>query len=248
MGLIKTLIHVHTDYSFDSNISPEALARFAEREGFGCIAVTDHDTIEGARRVEAVSDVKVIVGEEITTRDGHLIGLFLKRRVEPGRSAKDTATAIREQGGLVLVPHPFVRFMGCGLCEHAWEIAGLIDAVEVCNAQSILARPNREADRFADRLGLPKYAGVDTHMIESIAPCYQLMPDFTGPVDFLASLRSARLIGGRHPLWYFFAAGYRTARYLAGLPLPVGFGSNHQPAREPLPVAPAACPVGVQSP
>ena len=66
MSRIKTLIHVHTNYSYDSNISLPTLARFAEAEGFGCIAVTDHDTIEGARRLQAMTTAKVIIGEEVT--------------------------------------------------------------------------------------------------------------------------------------------------------------------------------------
>ena len=112
MGLTKTLIHIHTNYSFDSNTAPAALARFAERENIGCIAVTDHDTIEGARHLAAITDAKVIIGSEITTRDGDLIGLFLERRIDPGMSARDTARAIREQGGLVLLPKDFNASFG----------------------------------------------------------------------------------------------------------------------------------------
>ena len=247
MSLTKTLIHLHTNYSFDANIAPEVLARFAEREGIGCIAVTDHDTIEGARHLARITDIRVIIGEEVTTRDGDVIGLFLDRRVEPGLSARETALAIREQGGLVLVPHPFIRVLGRGLGEKMGEIADLIDAVEVCNAQNCLALPDRRARRFAEAMNLVPYVGSDSHVDTSIAPCYQMMSDFDGPGSFLAALRSATLVPGRHPLSYFAAAAYRTARYLAGLPLPAGFGANH--AASPAPVratagfaAPAATP------
>ena len=207
MGPIKTLIHVHTDYSFDSNTSVEELAAYAEREGIGCIAVTDHDTINGARALARIATCRVIIGEEITTRDGHLIGLFLTHHVEPGMSARATAQAIRAQGGLVLAPHPFVRVLGCALGDVAWEIADLIDAVEVCNAQNLLQRPNRDADRFADLFDLPKYAGTDSHMSKSISPCHQMISAFDGPEGFLRSLRGAELVTGRHPLWYFAHAG-----------------------------------------
>lgn len=243
MGLTKTLIHIHTNYSFDSNTAPEALARFAERENIGCIAVTDHDTIEGARHLAAITDVKVIIGSEITTRDGDLIGLFLERRIDPGMSARDTAQAIREQGGLVLLPHPFIKLFGCGLGRTSWQIADLIDAVEVCNSQNIVAIPDRQAERFADRLRLAKFVGADSHMDGSIAPGYQLMGDFTTPADFLDALRQAEPKPGRHPLWYFAAAGYRTVLSMAGLPLPAGFGANHQPIPASAPVlAPVAVP------
>ena len=243
MGLIKTLIHVHTNYSFDSSTAPEALARFAERENIGCIAVTDHDTIEGAKHLAAITDAKVIIGSEITTREGDLIGLFLERPIDPGMSARDTARAIREQGGLVLLPHPFIKLFGCGLGKTAWRIADLIDAVEVCNAQNIVAIPDRKADRFADRLGLAKFVGSDSHVDASIAPCYQLMGDFTTPADFLDALRAAEPKPGRHPLWYFAAAAYRIVLAATGLPLPPGFGANHQPITESDPVL---APVGIE--
>ncbi len=232
MGLIKTLIHVHTNYSFDANTSPEELARFAEREDIGCVAVTDHDTIEGAKHLAGIADFKVIIGSEITTQDGDVIGLFLRQRIEAGMSARETALAIRAQGGLVLVPHPFIKVFGCGLRDAVWQIDDLIDAVEVCNAQNIYSLPDREAARFAEFLDLPMYAGADTHVSASIAPCHQLMRDFSGPADFLDAMRSAELSFGRHPLWYFAAAAYRTARYLAGMPMPAGFGANHQPLPE----------------
>ncbi len=203
MRRLKTLIHIHTDYSPDSNISPESLVAVAERQGIGCVAVTDHDTIDGALHVRDITDIQVIIGEEVTTRDGDMIGLFLHAPVRPGMSARDTAVAIREQGGLVFVPHPFLRMLGCGLGEKTHEIADLVDAVEVNNAQNLLSRPDRMADRLADQLGLPKYVGADSHMDSSIAPCFQTMRDFSGPADFLDALRDARRYPGRHPLHYF---------------------------------------------
>lgn len=229
MNRIKTLIHVHTDYSYDSDISLEILARFVAAEGIGAVAVTDHDAIAGAVRFQRMTDAKVIIGEEVSTRDGHLLGLFLHERVQPGMSARDTAKVIRAQGGLVLLPHPFVRAFSCGLGEVAGRIVDLIDAVEVNNAQNLPRRPDRLAERFARTHGLPKFAGADTHMRMSIAPCYQMMPDFTSPADFLESLRAAELVRGRHPLSYFAATGYRLVRHLVGLSLAGGFGANCRP-------------------
>lgn len=231
MDMLKTLIHIHTDYSFDSDISVEALAAFARENRIQCVAVTDHDTIEGALRLRAIApDLRVIVGEEISTRDGHLIGLFLKERIEPGMSARETALAIKRQGGLVLLPHPFVKAFGCGLQGVSWEIADLLDAVEICNSQNLLSAPDRKAAEFADRLGLPAYVGADSHQSTSIAPCFQLLPKFDGPKGFLSSLRSAALSSGRHGLGYFLSAATRVLRHLLGLPLPRGFGANHRDA------------------
>ncbi len=223
---LRALFHVHTDYSFDSNISLERLVRFCRSEGIRCVAVTDHDTIAGAQRLRAISDLKVIVGEEISTSQGHLIGLFLQRHVPPGMSARDTALAIKAQGGLVLLPHPFVRAFGCGLRGAAYAIADLVDAVEVNNAQNCFDGPDRAARRFAEAFGLPPFVGADSHMASSIAPCWQEMDDFDGPGEFLSALRGATLHPGRHGPGYIAATAWRLARYHLGLPLPPGFGVN----------------------
>lgn len=236
-GSLKTLIHVHTDYSFDSNITIETLADFTAQFGFGCVAVTDHDTIEGALRFRDTASVQAIVGEEVSTRDGHLLGLFLERPIPPGLSARDTSLAIREQGGLVFVPHPFVAAMGCGLGETVWSIADLVDAVEVCNAQNLSASADRRAAWFADEIGAARFVGADCHSRASIAPCYQIIKPFRGNEDFVSVLRRANLISGRHPLSYFAGTAYRLARYLAGLPLPAGFGAQTRGSKRPKPMA-----------
>ena len=223
---LKTLIHIHTDYSYDSDISLEALAAVMASERLGCVAVTDHDTIEGALRFRHLTDAKVIIGEEITTRDGHLIGLFLHEGIRPGMSAIDTAKAIRAQGGLVFVPHPFVTMFSCGLRHVTSRIVDLIDAVEVNNAQNILIGPDRRARHFAEEHRLVKYVGADSHMSGSVVPCYQVLRDFTGAEDFLDALATAELRPGRHPLGYFAATGTRLMRYYLSLALPGGFGTN----------------------
>lgn len=235
--MVHTLIHIHTNYSFDGNISPEVLACEAKQAGIDCIAVTDHDTIEGAQHLASLDLVRVIVGEEVSTRDGDLIGLFLSRRIEPGLSVRETALAIKGQGGLVLVPHPFIRVLGRGIGSKIWDIVDLIDAVETLNAQNILRRPDREAERFARSMDFTSYVGSDAHMVGSVAPCHQLMPDFNDPAQFLDSLGQAQLIGRRHPWWYFVAAGYHTVLHLSGRPLPKGYGSNYRPLPTQTPAA-----------
>ncbi len=212
---IKTLIHVHTNYSYDSNISVEALADYAQREGIGCVAVTDHDSIEGALELQKIASFKVIIGEEVTTRDGHLIGLFLTRKIEPGMSALETAQAIRDQGGIVLVPHPFVLSFGCGLKKKTYEIADLVDAVEVFNSQNLSSLADLRAVRFAQQRDLPTFVGSDSHCESSIAPALQMMPDFDSPATFLQSLRSAEFTTSHHPLGYFITAASRIVRHYA---------------------------------
>lgn len=231
MERVKTLIHVHTDYSFDSNISLEVLAAHLHRERIEVVAVTDHDTIEGALRLRDSLGEKVIVGEEITTLDGHLIGLFLDRHVERHRPARETAEAIREQGGLVLVPHPFVGAFGCGLREVCDDIIDLIDAVEVFNSQNLSDAADARAARFAQEHNLPTFVGSDSHMRHSISPAVQWMPRALTPEDFVRSLCDAEVAARRHPPSFFAATAYRLARHYAGLSLPRGFGENHRTSR-----------------
>lgn len=222
----KTLLHVHTDYSFDSNITLSDLSTFLTANDFSCVSVTDHDTIEGALRMRRESDLNVIVGEEVTTREGHLIGLFLEEHIRPGMSARDTAKAIKEQGGVVLLPHPFVKAFGCGIGQRSWDIVHLVDAVEINNAQNMLPGADAKARAFAAATGLPVYVGADCHMKTSIAPCYQYLRPFTGPQDFLASLADAECVTGYHSWSTFIATGLRCVGHVAGLPLPEGYGVN----------------------
>jgi len=235
-GPWKTLLHVHTDFSFDSNISLSDLAGFLTDNDFACVSVTDHDTIDGALRLRDECNLNVIVGEEVTTRDGHLIGLFLEEHIRPGMSAADTAQAIREQGGVVLLPHPFVKAFGCGIGDRSWDLVPLLDAVEINNAQNMLPGPDAKARAFAAATGLPAYVGADCHMKTSIAPCHQFLRPFAGPQDFIASLSEAELVPGRHSWPCFIATGMRCVGHTVGIPLPQGYGrhaaigDNHESA------------------
>lgn len=228
MGLVKTVFHVHTDYSDDSNLSLDCLVHEARERGVGCVAVTDHDSIEGALTLadRVGDDLRVIVGEEISTRDGHLIGLFLRDLVEPGMSVRQTAEAIREQGGLVVVPHPYNRLFHCSLGDRVYDILDLIDAVEVANAQNLSPLPNRRSARFARRHGFPAVVGTDVHHRGYLDTCYQIMPGFEGPSGFVTSLGRARLHVRSHPLSYFLRTAWLITGGKLGLPLPAGYGAN----------------------
>jgi predicted metal-dependent phosphoesterase TrpH len=233
MAFIKTVFHIHTDYSEDSNLSLDQLLAEARERGVGCVAVTDHDSVEGARKLARIAgdDLRVIIGEEISTSDGHLIGLFLRDFVEPGMSVRRTAEAIREQGGLVVVPHPFNRLFDCSLGDRVYDILDLIDIVEVANAQNLSPLPNRRAGAFARRHGLPAIVGSDVHHRGYLDSCYQMMRSSDGPADFIASLRTAQPHVKSHPLSYFFHMALLVVRERLGLDLPEGYGAHTAAAR-----------------
>jgi len=236
--LVKTVFHVHTDYSDDSNASVQDVLEDAGRYGVGCVAITDHDTIEGALELASVAgkDLDVIVGEEISTADGHLIGLFLRESVEPDMPVRRTAEAIRNQGGLVVVPHPFNLMFGCSLRDKTFDILDLIDVVEVANAQNLSPIPNLKAAAFATEHGLPTIVGTDTHHRGYLDSCYQFMAPFDGPRGFLTALAEATPYAAPHPLTYFARSAYVICRFKLGLGIPPAYGRNALATR-PAPVA-----------
>ena len=236
MGRIKTVIHAHTHYSHDSNRSPQELIREAEAEGIDCIAITDHDRIDGALEARELSPrVRVIIGEEISTADGHLVGLFLTQRIEPGLPVEQTIEQIHAQGGLALAPHPFCTLCEDSLMDRTHRIARLLDGVEIHNAQNPLPWQDARAALFARQHELAAYSGADSHLAGYRTPAYQLMPDFDGPASFLASLRQAQLVMGRFGPRYI---AQMTFRHVWDLVMPRRFGRYGAGlARQPEPVA-----------
>jgi predicted metal-dependent phosphoesterase TrpH len=162
-------LHCHTSASFDSLASPRAVVAAAARRGLTHLAITDHDRIEGAleARDAAPSGLTVLVGEEIRTRDGDLIAVFLTHAIPPGLSAAETIAAIREQGGLVGIPHPFDRFRGSlskgELPGNIEALAATVDWVETWNARLMLGDGNARAAELARAAAVPGVAVSDAH-------------------------------------------------------------------------------------
>jgi predicted metal-dependent phosphoesterase TrpH len=173
--------------------------------GLTHLAITDHERIDGAQRAAemAAADLQVIVGEEIRTRDGDLLGLFLREAVAPGLSAADTAAAIRSQGGLVGLPHPFdsLRASGghrAGTREDSLaELASTVDFVEAHNARAYRGA-NPSAAAFAARHGLPGVASSDAHSVMEVGIASTVLPGlFTTAEELRVLLPGARLLTGR---------------------------------------------------
>src|SRR5581483_9465055 len=125
---IKADLHSHTYYSFDGLTSPGRFVTASLMAGLGCVAVTEHNNIKGALVLKRMAPFKIIIGEEIRTREGEIIGLFLEDDIPPGLSAAETITRIKAQGGVVSVPHPFDHFRS-GLGEAT--LLRLLDRVGV---------------------------------------------------------------------------------------------------------------------
>jgi len=197
-GRLRLDCHLHTMWSGDSTTTPDELAEAVASAGIDVVCITDHSTIAGALAVRDTLDCQVVVGQEQRTPSGELIGLFLSRRIPSGlRSARDTAIAIREQGGLVYVPHPFDplrQHLEQTTLEELAE-SGLVDIIEVRNGKTSLQHLNEQAARFAERTGLPGGAGSDAHVPEAVGSVYMEVEDFTDSQSFLRSLRGGRAVG-----------------------------------------------------
>jgi len=159
------------------------------------VAVTDHNTIRGALAVKEIAPFTVIVGAEVRSSEGEIIGLFLSEEVPAGLSATETIERIRTQGGLVSLPHPLDRFRGGVGADGLARLAPLVDIVEVMNARTTLGRDNDEAARLAAEHGLAGVAVSDAHSPWELGRAYVEAPSFEGPQEFLEALRWATCVG-----------------------------------------------------
>ncbi len=191
-------LHLHTDWSHDCSIPASDLVEHAEEIGLGGIAVTDHNVFGGA--LEAVElargrDLVVIPGEEVKTdHQGEVIGLFLEEEIPRGMSFEDTIAAIREQGGLVYLPHPFDRLHAIPDPATVHRHLAEIDVLEVYNARLLRDSFNDEALRFARKYRLLQGAGSDAHVLQGVGTGAVRMRRFEGPEEFLLSLRTAEIL------------------------------------------------------
>jgi predicted metal-dependent phosphoesterase TrpH len=191
-------LHLHTSWSHDCSIDVGDLLDHAEAQGLGAIAVTDHNVLGGA--LEAVERARgrrlvVIPGEEVKTADqGEVIGLFLREEIARGMSFEDTVVAIRSQGGLVYLPHPFDRLHAIPKPETLHRHLSEIDVFEVYNARLLFEAYNDEALRFARKYNLTPGAGSDAHVLAGVGTGAMRMRRFSGPEEFLVSLHDAEVL------------------------------------------------------
>ena len=196
-GWVRVDLHSHTMWSGDSTTTPDEVEQAVVEAGLDVLCITDHNAIKGAMELAERLDCRVVIGEELRTHAGEIIGLFLTERVPVGTPPVAAAEQIRAQGGLVYIPHPFDP-MRRNLAEPALrDLAerGLVDAIEVINAKTSLRSLNAQAAAFADEHDLPGGAGSDAHVPLALGAAYIEMPDFDGPADFLVKLRVGRAIG-----------------------------------------------------
>ncbi len=201
-SLIRVDCHLHTALSGDAVTTIDELAERVEQERLDVVCITDHNvTAAAVAAAERGIGARVIVGEEIRTTKGDVIGLFLTERVPYVLPLPEAVGLIKSQGGLVYLPHPFDP--GRSTLDPATSdqlcADGIADVVEVFNAKIGDQEFNRRAGELAARYDLPGGAGSDAHDPEGVGAAYLEMPDFDGPAEFLTALRQATVTGEYRP-------------------------------------------------
>lgn len=220
-------LHMHTNAS-DGWPTPQELVDYARATRLDVIAVTDHDTIDGALRAREHASrrvqLEVVVGEEVSSRNGHIVGLFLEKRIRPGMSAAATVDAIHEQGGLAIAVHPFwrARRRNPAHTVHGvgWLAAELeFDAIEVENATPGFYVLNQMARRLGDSLGCAEVGSSDAHILDAVGRAYTEFPGRT-PLALRRAIVSRTTVAGRERyravgLMRYAAWGLNHERYVA---------------------------------
>ncbi len=195
--LILCDLHMHTEHSHDCAVPVQTLLDYAEAQGLGAIAVTDHNVFTGAQEALELArhgSLTVIPGEEVMTDAGEMIGLFLEQEIPQGMTMGDTIAAIREQNGVVYLPHPFDRLHTIPDAQSLHRHLAEIDVFEVYNARLLFEGFNDEALRFARKYNLTMGAGSDAHVLQGVGTGLVRMRSFETPEEFLISLRSAEIL------------------------------------------------------
>lgn len=202
-GRVRMDSHLHTLHSGDSVTTLEQMLEGARSAGLDVIAVTDHHAITAAQQMQEMAaeyQVRVVVGEEVRTPLGEIIGLFLTERVPYVLPLTEAAARIRDQGGLVYAPHPFDPIRS-GLGRRGLDQlaeAGMLDIIEVYNAKVPEEAVNDLARAAAVEFGVPGAAGSDAHDPEGIGAAFVELDDFIDRDDYLRALRGASVTGHRY--------------------------------------------------
>jgi predicted metal-dependent phosphoesterase TrpH len=188
---VRVDLHLHSNYSHDGQSSLEDLIQRCAEVGLDRIALTDHNTVEGALALAELAPELAIVGEEAKTREGEVIGLFITRRLPPYLRPEEVMDLVHEMGGLTYIPHPLDRHRANFRLERIIELADRIDIIETYNAWCEPPE-NQAAARLALELEKVAATGSDAHAAQELGRSWMEIEEFTSPIDFLEKLRSAR--------------------------------------------------------
>jgi predicted metal-dependent phosphoesterase TrpH len=214
--LLKADLHVHTKWSVDSNMSYEQLIDACSGRGMDCVAIADHGTTRGARELSEIAPFKIIICEEVRTPYGEIMGMFLHEDIPDKISVEETIRLIRQQDGLICIPHPYDRvrpsaFRNERMLEIAAEAA---DIIEVFNSRSLYPGISNRARNLALRHNKVMSVGSDAHSPPEIGCSYAEMADFNSKEEFLAALADAKLFERKsNPLLHVISTMARLGKH-----------------------------------
>lgn len=188
---VKVDFHTHSEVSPDGALRAMDYRRALEKGKLNCIAVTDHNDISMAKKMHEAFGECIIVGEEITTSEGEIIGLFLKKVVKPHMSASETVDAIHKQGGLVYVPHPFETVRSGLTLESIDKIADEVDVIEVHNGRAVFQDKSHKALGWAAKNNVVAAASSDAHGVSGWGRTYTVLAEIPTRKTLLELLKSA---------------------------------------------------------
>lgn len=189
--MYKIDLHTHSVASHDGGITADQYAAAISNNLLDCIAITDHNSIDFALKIKQRLGDQIIVGEEIMTAEGEIIGLYLKSNVSPGLSAIDTAKRIKDQGGIVYIPHPFEGVRKGLHPEVLEELGDMIDVMEVCNGRALLQNKSTQAVIWAKLNRVIGAASSDAHGFRGLGKTYTRVPEMPEKENMLALLAQA---------------------------------------------------------
>jgi DNA polymerase III alpha subunit len=210
---IRADFHIHTNHSPDSRLNPRSLVKLCERRNINLIAITDHNTINGALETRDLASFEVIIGEEILSSDGEIIGLYLEKPITKHLSARETINQIKDQGGIVQIPHPFDRFRSNHIdIKSLIEILPDVDIFEVFNARTTLNQDIRKSVQFfqkhQEQHNLRRIGVTDTHNSYEIGKTYNILPSFNDQTQLLDALNHNEIIGKKTTPFIHFETRY----------------------------------------
>lgn len=191
--MYKVDLHTHSSHSPDGGITPTQYKKALESGLLDAVAVTDHNSVAMALDLQKELGDRIIVGEEIMTTHGEIIGLFLTQKVSAGLSPIDTVKHIKDQGGIVYIPHPFETFRK-GMDPHSLEeIADFVEAVEVCNGRAFLQNRSAQAVVWARLNQKDSAASSDAHGFKGLGRTYSDLSEMPTRDNLLKILDTAVL-------------------------------------------------------
>jgi predicted metal-dependent phosphoesterase TrpH len=195
--LLKTDLHIHTQYSMDCNSSLDEIIKRCLQIGINCIAISDHGNIAGALKMKEIAPFPIIIAEEILTPEGEIMGMFLNEEIPSRLSVDETIKRIKAQDGLICIPHPYDRIRGSAFnnSKELAKIMPFVDIIEVFNARSLYPGAQVKAQHLAQKFGKACSAGSDAHTISEIGNAHIEMPEFNGKNEFLKSLERGQIYG-----------------------------------------------------